>query len=43
MTEFGLVDTPIFMAGGCGASRMGRLARQPEMGPVAFQFGTRPL
>jgi nitronate monooxygenase len=44
MREFGLAETPIFMAGG-----VWRLDEwldwldNPELGPIAFQFGTRPL
>jgi NAD(P)H-dependent flavin oxidoreductase YrpB (nitropropane dioxygenase family) len=42
--ECGLPETPIFMAGGVWYLRewthwMGN----PELGPIAFQFGTRPL
>jgi nitronate monooxygenase len=44
MLEFGLAATPIFMAGG-----VWRLndwldwIDNPDLGPIAFQFGTRPL
>jgi NAD(P)H-dependent flavin oxidoreductase YrpB (nitropropane dioxygenase family) len=44
MREFGLHDTPIVMAG--GVWRLDEWADwldNPELGPVAFQFGTRPL
>ena len=44
MTEFGLVDTPIFMAGGVWCiGEWDDWLDNPEIGPVAFQFGTRPL
>jgi len=44
MTEFGLAKTPIFMAGGVWYLReWADWIDNPEVGPVAFQFGTRPL
>ncbi len=44
MTEFGLAMTPIFMAGGVWFLReWEHWLDNPEIGPVAFQFGTRPL
>jgi len=44
MTEFGLVDIPIFMAGGVWFLREWESwLDDKEVGPVAFQFGTRPL
>lgn len=44
MTEFGLATTPIFMAGGLWYLREWTdWIDNPELGPVAFQFGTRPL
>jgi NAD(P)H-dependent flavin oxidoreductase YrpB (nitropropane dioxygenase family) len=44
MTEFGLPQTPIFMAGGVWYLReWAHWLGNPEIGPVAFQFGTRPL
>ncbi len=44
MVEFGLVDTPIFMAGGVWFLReWEHWLDNPEIGPLAFQFGTRPL
>jgi NAD(P)H-dependent flavin oxidoreductase YrpB (nitropropane dioxygenase family) len=44
MREFGLDITPIFMAGGvwCLSEWEGWIDN-PDLGPVAFQFGTRPL
>ena len=42
--EFGLGATPIFMAGGVWYLReWAEWIDNPELGPVAFQFGTRPL
>ncbi len=44
MREFGLGETPIIMAG--GVWRLDEWADwidNPDLGPVAFQFGTRPL
>jgi hypothetical protein len=44
MLEFGLDATPIFMAGGVWYLReWGDWIGNPELGPIAFQFGTRPL
>jgi nitronate monooxygenase len=44
MREFGLEETPIFMAGGVWNLReWDEWLDNPELGPVAFQFGTRPL
>ena len=44
MVEFGLAATPIFMAGGLWYLReWSDWIDNPELGPVAFQFGTRPL
>jgi nitronate monooxygenase len=42
--ECGLANTPIFMAGGVWYLREWEdWIGNPEVGPVAFQFGTRPL
>jgi NAD(P)H-dependent flavin oxidoreductase YrpB (nitropropane dioxygenase family) len=44
MRAFGLGDTPIIMAGGVWwLEEWGDWIDNPELGPVAFQFGTRPL
>jgi len=44
MVDFGLATTPIFMAGGLWYLREWLdWIDNPELGPVAFQFGTRPL
>jgi NAD(P)H-dependent flavin oxidoreductase YrpB (nitropropane dioxygenase family) len=44
MREFGLDDTPIIMAGGVWwLEEWEDWIDNPELGPVAFQFGTRPL
>ena len=44
MREFGLHDTPIIMAGGVWwLEEWQDWIDNPELGPVAFQFGTRPL
>jgi NAD(P)H-dependent flavin oxidoreductase YrpB (nitropropane dioxygenase family) len=44
MSDFGLDQTPIFMAGGLWYLReWSDWIDNPELGPVAFQFGTRPL
>jgi NAD(P)H-dependent flavin oxidoreductase YrpB (nitropropane dioxygenase family) len=44
MVDFGLAETPIFMAGGVWYLReWADWIGNPELGPVAFQFGTRPL
>ncbi len=44
MTELGLATTPIVMAGGVWhIKEWEHWLNNPEIGPVAFQFGTRPL
>ena len=44
MTEFGVGSTPIFMAGGVWYLReWADWINDPDVAPVAFQFGTRPL
>jgi nitronate monooxygenase len=44
MNECGLYQTPIIMAGGVWFLReWDHWIDNPELGPVAFQFGTRPL
>ena len=44
MNECGLTQTPIIMAGGVWFLReWADWIDNPELGPVAFQFGTRPL
>jgi nitronate monooxygenase len=44
MNEFGLHDTPIIMAGGVWwLEEWEDWIDNPDLGPVAFQFGTRPL
>jgi nitronate monooxygenase len=44
MREFGLGRTAIFMAGGVWYLREWQdFIDNPDLGPVAFQFGTRPL
>ena len=44
MVEMGLKDTPIVMAGGVWYLReWDNWIDNPELGPIAFQFGTRPL
>ena len=44
MREFGLHDTPIIMAGGVWwLEEWQDWIDNPELGPMAFQFGTRPL
>jgi len=44
MNQFGLENTPIFMAGGVWFLREWTdWLDNPEIGPIAFQFGTRPL
>lgn len=44
MREQGLDDTPIFMAGGVWRiDEWEDWLDNPELGPIAFQFGTRPL
>ncbi len=44
MQAFGLHDTPIIMAGGVWwLEEWEHWIDNPDLGPVAFQFGTRPL
>ena len=44
MREFGLHETPIIMAGGVWwLEEWENWIDNPELGPIAFQFGTRPL
>jgi len=44
MTSFGLAEVPIIMAGGVWYLReWAEWLDNPDLGPVAFQFGTRPL
>ncbi len=44
MTRVGLAEVPIFMAGGVWAlNEWADWIDNPELGPIAFQFGTRPL
>ncbi|MDP6953886.1 MAG: nitronate monooxygenase [Alphaproteobacteria bacterium] len=44
MREFGLDSTPIFMAGGVWYLRDWEdWIDNPELGPIAFQYGSRPL
>jgi hypothetical protein len=44
MREFGLGDTPIIVAGGVWwLEEWEDWIDNPDLGPVAFQFGTRPL
>ncbi len=44
MRTFGLNDTPIFMAGGVWYLREWiDWIDNPDLGPIAFQFGSRPL
>ena len=44
MRDFGLGDTPIIMAGGVWwLEEWEDWIDNPELGPIAFQFGTRPL
>lgn len=44
MNQFGLNKTPIIMAGGVWALEDWEdWIDNPELGPIAFQFGTRPL
>src|SRR5690606_33865447 len=44
MREAGLAETPIVMAGGVWwLSEWSDWIDNPELGPIAFQFGTRPL
>ena len=44
MREYGLAETPIFMAGGVWRlDEWSDWLDNEELGPIAFQFGTRPL
>jgi nitronate monooxygenase len=44
MRDFGLHDTPIIMAGGVWClEEWESWIDNPDLGPIAFQFGTRPL
>ncbi|MDD3669241.1 MAG: nitronate monooxygenase [Alphaproteobacteria bacterium] len=44
MAEFGLQRTPIILAGGVwNLSEFDDYIDNPDIGPLAFQFGTRPL
>jgi NAD(P)H-dependent flavin oxidoreductase YrpB (nitropropane dioxygenase family) len=44
MNEFGLTKVPVIMAGGVWAlDEWSGWIDNPEIGPIAFQFGTRPL
>ena len=44
MAEYGLDSVPVIMAGGVWwISEWEHWLNNPEIGPVAFQFGTRPL
>jgi len=44
MREMGLGETPIFMAGGVwNLQEWSDWIDNPELGPIAFQLGTRPL
>jgi len=44
MAEFGIPNVPIIMAGGVWAlNEWQDWIDNPELGPIAFQFGTRPL
>ncbi len=44
MTGMGLARTPVFMAGGVWCLREWEdWIDSPDLGPIAFQFGTRPL
>jgi NAD(P)H-dependent flavin oxidoreductase YrpB (nitropropane dioxygenase family) len=44
MREFGLGELPIIMAGGVWAlEEWADYIGNPDIGPIAFQFGTRPL
>jgi NAD(P)H-dependent flavin oxidoreductase YrpB (nitropropane dioxygenase family) len=44
MREFGLGDVPIIMAGGVWwLEEWADWIGNPDLGPIAFQFGTRPL
>lgn len=44
MNKFGLNETPIIMAGGAWhLKEWEHWLENPEVGPIAFQFGTRPI
>src|SRR6195952_1454617 len=44
MRDFGLAETPIIMAGGVWClEEWENWIDNPDLGPIAFQFGTRPL
>ncbi len=44
MNQVGLTETPVLMAGGVWwLSEWAGWLDNPEIGPIAFQFGTRPL
>lgn len=44
MNQIGLQDTPIIMAGGVwDLAEYEEWLDNPEIGPIAFQFGTRPI
>lgn len=44
MRELGVPEVPVFMAGGVWALReWDAWLDNPDVGPIAFQFGTRPL
>ena len=44
MNSFGLENTPIVMAGGVWYLReWEEWIDNPDLGPIAFQYGTRPL
>ncbi|MBV1795962.1 nitronate monooxygenase family protein [Siccirubricoccus sp. G192] len=44
LRDFGLADTPIIMAGGVWwLEEWQDWIDNPDLGPIAFQFGTRPL
>ncbi|MDR3424686.1 MAG: nitronate monooxygenase [Alphaproteobacteria bacterium] len=44
MNEYGLQNTPVVMAGGVWwLSDWEHFLDNPDVGPIAFQFGTRPL
>jgi len=44
LNSFGLQETPIIMAGGAWhLSEWEHWLDNPEIGPIAFQFGTRPI
>ena len=43
MRSVGLGEVPIVMAGGMAFIDWEDWIDNPELGPIAFQFGTRPL